>query len=94
MCDPIDTAASNKPVTTITHAVSYGDECLEQQIIRQLGADGELLSGRHREAHAALVAALGPDGLAALDAYVCASTELSCAREEAVMAICVAASRS
>lgn len=89
MCDNIKRSTNNTHVTGVTLADTYGNWSFEQRIISQLGPAGDELAARSHAAHDALLAALGADGFQVLDAYVSAATEMACAREEAIAAICL-----
>ena len=66
----------------------FGELSYQLQIDAVLGAEGAALVATSHQAHAQLREALGEGGFEVLDAYVSAVTAASCAREEAVAALC------
>lgn len=90
MCDPGSRAPDHHRVTSVTTRLRYGDWAFEQQLVAQLGATGAELVARSQAAHEALRRVVGSPGFEQLDAYVTAATAVSCAREEAIVALLVA----
>lgn len=72
----------------------FGGTSYQLQIDAVLGAAGAALVASSHQAHRQLREALGEGGFEVLDAYVSAVTAASCAREEAVAALCYGLGRA